>query len=299
MVKVLLVEDSQTQAFHIKTKLTDEGYDVRISTNGQEALETIPEYWPHLILTDLEMPVLNGFELTLQAREQYPTIPIILITAEGSEARAVEALERGAAAYLPKSMLDERLFTTMDEVLDVMEGSDFDELIKRMDYSEYRFTLENDEELILPLVDFCKQILGGIGLCDDTEGVRVGLALEHALRNAMLHGNLELTTEVIEADSELEIEGELNLVQQRAQQPKYEGRRVHVTIQLTPQEAKIVVRDDGSGFDIAKLPVNETGHLLGPENGRGLVLIHSLMDEVKFNENGNEITLFKRSRCAP
>ncbi len=295
MPRILIVEDSQTQAFQIRAKLVDEGYDVQMAANGQEALDAIPNYWPHLILTDMEMPVMDGLELTLTSRKQFPTIPIILITAKGSDTTAVEALERGAAAYLPKSMLDEKLFATMDEVLDVMEaGSNFSKLIESLDYNEFRFTLENDQVLIRPLVDLVTQMLNGIRLCDETECVRVGLAVEHAIRNAMQHGNLELSKNELEADGELVIEGELNFAQRRALEPEYASRRVHVTIQLTPHEAQFVVRDDGSGFDISALPVSKSQKILDPETGRGLVLIHSLMDEVRLNEIGNEITMLKR-----
>ncbi|NND99409.1 MAG: response regulator [Pirellulaceae bacterium] len=292
MTRILVAEDSPTQAFQIQTKLVDEGYEVQMAGDGQQALEMVPKFWPHLILTDMEMPVMPGLELVEICTTQYPAIPIILITAKGSDTTAVEALERGAAAYLPKSLLDEKLFATIDEVLDVMEADNsYAQLIQSMDYNEFRFTLENKEELIRPLVELVQQMAGGLDLCDDTGRVRLGMAVDHALRNALLHGNLQLSPEEIEADGELIVSGEPTLVERRRAEPEFCDRRIHVTAKLSPERAEITVRDDGNGFDHSSLP--DPKEELADDTGRGLVLIRSMMDEVQFNDQGNEITMLK------
>jgi CheY-like chemotaxis protein len=297
MTRILLAEDSQTQAFQIKAKLVDEGYDVQWACDGKAALELIPQFWPHLILTDMNMPEMDGLELVRHSVDRFPVIPIILITAQGSDQLALDALEAGAAAYLPKSLMDEKLFSTIDEVLDVMDSSaSYSKLLESMDYNEMHFTLENRISLIRPLVHLVKQMSVSVSMCDDTEAIQIGMALDHVLRNAMLHGNLELTTEEIESDSELAVQGEPNLVERRAEEPRYCNRRVHVTTRLTPEGVSITVRDDGHGFDWRAYLTNQTGGVLDPQHGRGLVLIGSMMDGVRFNSIGNEITFNKRSR---
>ena len=295
MTRILIAEDSPTQAFQIQTKLVDEGYEVLLTNDGKEALDQIPKFWPHLLLTDMEMPVMDGLDLVTEATDKFPAIPIILITAKGSDETAVEALERGAAAYLPKSLLEEKLFQTIDEVLDVMESSDsYSELLGTMQYNQFQFSLENKPELIRPLVDLVQQMIAGVGVCDEAESVRVGVAVNHAVRNAMLHGNLELSKEQLESDDDMYIEGEPSLVEQRASESPYINRRVNVTIELTPQEAKYVIQDDGPGFDLSILPSADDKDILDDNGGRGFVLIRSLMDDVSYNEAGNQVTLVKR-----
>ncbi|MGB7342804.1 MAG: response regulator [Pirellulaceae bacterium] len=295
MTRILVAEDSPTQAFQIQTKLVDEGYEVRVTCDGKEALEQIPLFWPHLLVTDMEMPVMDGLDLVEVSTEQYPSIPVILITAKGSDETAVEALQRGAAAYLPKSLLDEKLFQTIDEVLDVMESADtYSELLGAMEYNEFRFSLENKVELIRPLVDLVQQMVAGVGLCDEKESVRVGVAIDHAVRNAMLHGNLELTKEQLESEDEFSVQGEPTMLQERASMDEYSSRRVHVTIIITPEEATYVIRDEGSGFDLSILATDDHKDILDPSRGRGYVLIKSLMDEVQYNDVGNQVTLVKR-----
>ncbi len=297
MTRILIAEDSPTQAFQIQTKLADEGYEVRLATDGKEAIEQIPQFWPHLLLTDMEMPVMDGLDLVTEATEKYPAIPIILITAKGSDETAVEALERGAAAYLPKSLLEEKLFQTIDEVLDVMESADsYSELLGRMQYNQFRFCLENRLDLIRPLVDLVQQMIAGVGVCDEAESTRVGVAIDHALRNAMLHGNLEFSKEELNSDDDLYIEGEPTMIEARAKEAPYKDRRVNITIELSPQEARYVIQDDGPGFDLSILPGADDKEILDDDQGRGFVLIRSMMDEVSYSESGNEVTLVKKRR---
>ncbi|QEG42615.1 ATP-binding response regulator [Roseimaritima ulvae] len=296
LTRVLVAEDSPTQAFQIRAQLEEEGYEVHVAQNGQIALQLLDGFQPHLILTDMEMPVLNGLELVTASRAEHPAIPIILITAQGNDESAIEALQRGAAAYLPKSQLADRLLATIDQVLDLKKSDrSYAELLHSMEYNEFRFALRSDAELISPLVELMQQMTAGVALCDETGRVRVGMALDCAIRNAMFHGNLELSREQLEADRELVVEGEPTMLEQRLSEKPYCDRQTRITLKLTPEEARIVVRDEGPGFDTSIVPSIEDTQVLNEEWGRGLVLIRSFMDEVTFNDRGNEITMVKRS----
>lgn len=295
MIRILLVEDSPTQAFPIKLKLEHELYEVALAENGEVAMNLLPIFEPDLILTDLQMPVMNGLELVTASLAQYPPIPVILITAQGSDELAMEALERGAAAYLPKSQLDEKLLETINQVLSVTKTDhSYSQLIRSMEYNEFRFVLDNNAELISPLVDLMQRMASGMELCDDVGRVRIGMALEHALENALYHGNLELSEQQLDAEDEFEVAGELSDIQKRCAESPYKDRKIHVTAKLTPGEATFTVRDDGSGFDTSKLPAAHDPQMLEQQGGRGLVLIRSFMDDVTFNDSGNEITMVKQ-----
>ena len=71
----------------------------------------------------------------------------------------------------------------------------------------------------------------------------------------------------------------------------YAERRVHVTVRLTPAAATFIVRDEGPGFDVSSLPDPRDPENLTKPSGRGVMLIRTFMDEVTFNERGNEITM--------
>ncbi|TWT93903.1 response regulator [Stieleria varia] len=296
MTRILLVEDSPTQAIRIAAQLNEDLYEVATAGNGEAAIEMISAFQPDLILSDVQMPVMNGLELVSALHDNLTDIPVVLITATGSDELAMEALERGAAAYLPKSQLGEKLLATVRQVLALTNASEsYSELIRSLEYNEFRFVLENKAELVTSLVDLIQRMVAGVGLCDEIGRVRVGMALEHALSNALCHGNLELTKEQLEAE-ELIVAGEPSLIEWRSTESPFCDRRIRVKVQLTPEEGVFVVRDDGAGFDKSCIREMNDSATLDNDSGQGLVLIRTFMDEVRWNESGNEITMIKR-RC--
>ncbi len=229
-------------------------------------------------------------------RIHFGAIPVILITAQGSEELAVEALEHGAASYVPKVDLQEKLITTIDDVLAVGERANgHDRLVGSIDRTEFDLTLENDPELFDPFVELFQQIVHGMGLCDDTDHFRVGMALKEALLNALYRGNLELSFEQTQGGCHETLdESQLPTVEELQQHSEFTERRIHVTVHIDPQQATFVVCDDGPGFDTSSLPGKGDLGSLDALSGRGIVLMRAFMDEVTYNEQGNEVTLIKR-----
>jgi len=78
-------------------------YHVEYAYNGFEALELLEARLPLAVVTDLQMPEMDGMQLVETIRRQFPTVPVILMTAHGSEEIALEALMLGAADYIPKT----------------------------------------------------------------------------------------------------------------------------------------------------------------------------------------------------
>ena len=93
------------------------GWDVAFAGNGVEALAAMERELPHIVLTDLQMPQMDGLALVEQIREKYPEVPVVLMTRSGSEEIAVQALRSGAASYVPKRNLAADLVPTLQQVL--------------------------------------------------------------------------------------------------------------------------------------------------------------------------------------
>ncbi len=196
MPSVLIVDDSPVErrlSVSICERTPSGGFTM--PPIGEEALARVAEASVDLVVTDLNMPVMDGLELVTAMRTHYPHIPVILITAYGSEALAVEALERGAAGYVPKSRLTEKLLPTMENVLPLARADQsYARLIQCLDLTEFRFQLENDLSLVDPLVDLVQQMVEGLEFSDFTGRLRIGIASRaRQLWNAILHGNLELS----------------------------------------------------------------------------------------------------------
>jgi len=213
------------------------------------------------------------------------------MTAHGSEDIAVEALQSGAASYVAKrrmkSDLEEALRVVLEAAASVYERSEVRKVLHRI---EAEFHVGYESGAVRALVSYLQHDLMRINFCDDTELIRVGTALTEALSNAVDHGNLELDSKL----RELPGDAYRDLGNERAQQLPYRDRRVIVRTIVTPAEVTYVIRDQGTGFDISKIPDPTDPENLILPYGRGVMLINCFMDEVRFNDVGNEITMVKR-----
>jgi CheY-like chemotaxis protein/anti-sigma regulatory factor (Ser/Thr protein kinase) len=291
MATVLVVDDNPMDR-HLAGGLVEKaGLTVQYAGNGNEALEVIGHGGIDIVLTDLLMPEMDGLELVKEIRERNRLIPVILMTAFGSEEIAIEALKKGAASYVPKRNLAHDLAETLEQVLSVLKsGRDQQRLLECLTQTESHFLLDNDPTLIPPLIGHLQENLARMNLCDEIGRIRVSVALQEALVNAIHHGNLEVSSNLREQDEK----NYYTLIESRRKEKPYRMRRVHVVAKESPAEAAYVVRDEGPGFDPQTLPDPTDPCNLERCSGRGLLLIRTFMDEVYHNESGNQITLVKR-----
>jgi CheY-like chemotaxis protein/anti-sigma regulatory factor (Ser/Thr protein kinase) len=292
MTLILVVDDNPVDR-HLAGSLVEKipGMKAAYAAHGQEALEAIQKQQPDLVLTDMVMPEMDGLTLVQEVRGKYPLVPVILMTAFGSEEIAIQALQKGAASYVPKSNLAKDLAETLESVLSVAQADRHQQrLLECLTSSESHFLLDNDASLIPPLIGYLQENLTRMKLCDEIGRIRVSVALQEALVNAIYHGNLEVSSTVREEDDK-EYQ---RLIDERRRHKDYRGRRVHVTARESPAEATYIIRDEGPGFDPSKLPDPTDPANLDRVTGRGLLLIRTFMDEVSHNATGNEITMVKR-----
>jgi len=104
-VKILLVEDDNLLVRMYQDKLESDGYEVAVSEDGEQGLKACKKDKPDLVLLDIMMPKVNGFEMLKQMKEDkgLKTIPVVLLTNLGGKDDAQRGLEMGAVAYLIKS----------------------------------------------------------------------------------------------------------------------------------------------------------------------------------------------------
>ena len=299
MTTVLVVDDSAIDrrlVGGLLRKASD--WEIEYAADGAEALEESEKTLPDLIVTDLHMPRMDGLELVRAMRERHPEVPVILMTAYGSEAFAVEALEQGAASYVPKSQLADKLCETVREILARASAHrSYEELLSRLNRSEFTFFVElgNDASLIDPMVDLVQQTVARARLSDSSGQLRIGVALREALLNALLHGNLEIPLEHMDdAREHLLRQRDLPIRSEKPAQKALDDRRIFVNVRISTDEARFVIRDEGPGFDVSAVPSSWEPGGLEQQGSRSLSLIRAFMDEVIYNEAGNEVTLVKR-----
>ena len=102
MKKSLVVDDELNMRLVLSAMLKKEGFEVSSASNGREALQILQSNKTAVVITDLKMPDMDGMQLLSMISERYPEIPVIMITAHGTIATAVEALKKGAFDYITK-----------------------------------------------------------------------------------------------------------------------------------------------------------------------------------------------------
>ena len=114
--KILAVDDEQRMVRFIQLNLEQDGFQVITAYNGKEALEQVRTQLPDLILLDIMMPDINGFEVLKKIRE-VNNVPVIMLTAKGEEDDRIQGLELGADDYITKPFSPRELVSRIRAVL--------------------------------------------------------------------------------------------------------------------------------------------------------------------------------------
>jgi DNA-binding NarL/FixJ family response regulator len=294
---ILLVEDSEVDRRYMANLLNrDFDWLVSHASNGAEAIEMMADATPDVVVTDLLMPELDGLQLVARITASFPDVPVVLVTGQHDAQLAFNALRHGAASYVPKAQLAEQLLETVEQVLSLRDADRVDErIVQCTTNTRYRFVLDNDPTLIPSLVDRVQQGMIAMQLCSATQRMHIGIALEEALLNSIYHGNLQLPLEKLAGVRKLLHDGKRSeLVDERRGQEPYCNRKIHVAADFTRKRAQFVISDEGAGFDVKQHVFSSTPESIEEETGRGLVLMQTFMDEVLFNETGNEVRMTLR-----
>lgn len=268
-------------------------WSVRFVTTEKQALQEIVKEMPALFLVDMQDLVKHGIDLVDTLRRKHPLVPVVLLTRRDDEP-IYQALRHGAVNYVPWKSAETELVEVVESVLLASEVRKCrNRLLSYVVQQDHVFTLGNDTTLIPALITLFQETLLGIGICDQAESVRVNMAMEEALLNAVYHGNLEVSSK-LRNDPERGDEPYREQIEQRRRTTPYRERKITVHAHFTAQEAKIVVTDEGPGFDPGSLPDPTDPENIELASGRGLLLIRTFMDEVSHNAAGNEITMIKK-----
>lgn len=287
---ILVIDDEPRLRRMLTDFLTQHGHQVELAENGHEGWELIsqsPEAF-HLILSDIKMPIMDGMGLFEKIHKKRYEIPVILMTGFAEMDVTLKALKLGAFDFLLKPFDLENLLESISK-LDMVHTSK-----KEMKQVLPRF----QGHVELSILSSMAEVRGGISVfqqifeswCEfyKLSSPQMSLCLIEALTNAIIHGNLEISS----ALKEESWEDFHSLVDQRSSSKEYGERKVDVQCYFDENGIKFEIEDEGQGFDHqrqGKLPPTSVLSL----SGRGLTLMKLFMDEVFWNEKGNHITMIK------
>jgi CheY-like chemotaxis protein len=291
---VLVVDDSATDRRLVGGLLQRAGgLSIEYAVDGKDAINRFQESIPDLVVSDLIMPELDGLGLVAAVKSEFPLVPVVLMTARGNEEVALAALREGAAGYVPKRILAHDLVSTVKRILAASrEDRSLSRLMHRMVTNQSSFVLGNDPSLIPLLLGYLQQAIRCVRLGDELDRLRIRLAVEEALLNALYRGNLEVTSRQQQADPAAYEE----LVQTRLAEAPYCDRRTFVSWSISRDGVEITIRDEGPGFEPQSAGNRTESVDFDTVFGRGTLIMRTFMDEARFSATGNEVTLIKHAQ---
>ncbi len=119
MIKILVIDDSPTEVHKLTTILESNRYMVEVASNGMEGLKTAESVSPDLIIMDVVMPGVNGFQATRQLSRNPKTksIPVVIVSSKDQDTDKVWGMRQGARAYLVKPVSEKQLLKAVSDAL--------------------------------------------------------------------------------------------------------------------------------------------------------------------------------------
>lgn len=271
------------------------GWEVIFANSAFDAHDVPSVRDVDVILVDLGNPHIEGVELVESLATNFPHTPIVLMSAPYAVNVALEAIRKGAVNHFPRDLLD----SEPTAVIETLRAAALDHqqrrtALARLDNYYFEFTLTNDRAEVPAIVRRLSQAAIETGLCDSTAAKRMSVALEESLLNSIIHGNLQVSSELRQEDES----AYYRQIDERRSLMPFADRRVKLTARISRQEGVFVVQDEGPGFDINSIPDPTDPETLCRIGGRGILLMRAYMNAVHFSDQGNRVTLVKQKRKA-
>lgn len=291
-MKILLVEDNPSVSYFLGEVIQANGHEFIHTANGRDALARFETYDPDLILADIRIPGIDGFQLLEEIRRRNRDVIYVVMTGYGSEEFASRAIELKANNYLNKPIGYEALTTLLNKYAGIVRDrsirAEVSQTIRRRTLT---LEIDNRTERVSHVVDLLvaetRPLLHG----EAVFGIEIGLY--ELIVNAIEHGNLGITYEekrraLYEASHKY-----MQLIEKRSQDPERAAKRVRIEFQYTGDRMEWLIADQGEGFNWYSVPSPfETG-MTDSLNGRGIYIARFQFDELQFLGTGNRVRATK------
>lgn len=292
MPVILHVDPSTADRDSIRQALaSQETWTIEGAESYDEARTRLDQGPVDLILCEADLGDGEWRDLVSTISNRHLTTPVVIVSSQMTVESAAQAVREGADGVLVKSGDPSEWLFPLECAMDratsraqrlAAEGS--------LTQLTQKYVLENEKGRIPSLVNVLVENCCQFGLLDDRDRMRIQVALEEALLNSVVHGNLEVSSRLRELDGDL---FEQAISERKAIEP-YRSRRVTLISTYTHDEARFTIRDEGPGFDITKVRNPTEDDAIALASGRGILLMRSFMDEVEYNSKGNEVSMLKR-----
>jgi serine/threonine-protein kinase RsbW len=263
--KILVIDHEAASRASLKRMLTDREHRVVAVADGRRALEKIEHEDFDLIISDLATHNSGDFDgLQLIAQISKKAHAPVVVSASTAEANIHKAFKVGAANYLQQPYDKNSLERIVEKTLSYKLRQEQSAPLLPHVRETIEIEMPSDVRYLDGVLSYLVERAARFGIVAPGAS-NIFVALDEALANAIRHGN-----------------------------KNDPSKCVRVRANISTREARFTISDEGAGFDIAAVPDPcDPANLLKP-SGRGVMLIHHIMDDVSYNERGNEVTMVKR-----
>ncbi len=292
MPVILHVDPSTDDRDAIREALaSQETWTVEGAASYEEACERLQLHPVDLILCEADLGDGEWRDLLSAVRSRQMTTSVLIVSSSMTIESAAQAARDGAEAVLVKGSDPSEWMFPMECAMErAMSRSLRQAAEGSLTQETLRFTLENEKGRVPHLVSLLVEHCDRFGLLDDRDRMRIQVALEEALLNSIIHGNLEVSSRL------KEIEGDVfeHAISERKQLMPFRNRHVTLIAEYSHAGVKFVIRDEGPGFDVEKIRNPTEDDAIALASGRGILLMRTFMDALDYSDLGNEVTMFKR-----
>ena len=295
---VLLVDDDPAVLGMVSDALSHFGIKVHAFSEGGPALAMLedPASPPvDMVISDINMDGMDGFDVILRVKDIQSSMPVVLMTGQASLEYAVRAMRMGAANLFQKPLALKELVKSVFRLVEMhREFRLAQDGLKGLVAETRHFCFRCDELDIGSMVRHLTDRLVPMGFASPSNVDVISMAFHEALVNALEHGNLELDSSM-KGDLFSETDPYTALRKQRLADEHFASRTVDVFMNSRPESFEVTITDQGPGFDTSRVAYapEDSLHKL---TGRGLAMIQMVIDEVSFNESGNQIRLVLKKK---
>ncbi len=262
--RILIVDDNDDLRAVLEAALRELGHEVVAIGERREALarEDLEDF--DLIISDLTDDEDSGVQLLSEIKRKRLMVPVVVSSDQAQQPGVVKAFKMGAVNYLRSPYDKEELCSIVEKTLAYKLRFVDDLRVLPYVHEKIEFELPSDITLMNGVLQYLIERVAKLGVIKP-ERSNLFIALDEAFVNAVKHGNKNDPTKL-----------------------------VRITAELSPQEARFTVEDEGEGFDVEQIPDPRDPDNLFKASGRGVLLIYNIMDKVEYNARGNRLTMIKR-----
>lgn len=267
MAKILVVDDEEIVRTTLKRALNRDDMVVTTASLAKEALALLENEKFDLIMTDVKMPEMDGITFVKTVKLDDPEVPIVVLTGFATIEMTRDALQSGAYNFLTKPFEIENILAVVKRGLTLKKEIVRNKEVASFTQCQFDVEIPSRAELLGGVIFYIIEQLKLMDFSERIIATEILMTLDEAITNAHKHGN-------------------------KADQTK----KIFVRTKIDRDKMEMSIRDEGEGFDPEQLinPLSPEG--IERNCGRGVFLIKSYMDEVSYNDKGNELTIVKNNR---